>query len=145
MERVYQDIVLPLHTLEDAITLAGSLFEIWPILVYPSRIYDHGAAARQGQFRQPRKQDLAARQENNLEVVVVRAQDLRTRTGDAPSAYVGYKLLGFQPVASEIVGTSVEPVFDHVQVSFVVASCRLHSVASAVSYTHLTLPTTPYV
>ncbi len=67
----------------------------------------------------------AARQENNLEVVVVRAQDLRTRTGDAPSAYVGYKLLGFQPVASEIVGTSVEPVFDHVQVSYVavVACC----------------------
>jgi protein fantom len=64
----------------------------------------------------------AARQENNLEVVIVRAQDLRTRTGDAPSAYVGYKLLGFQPVASEIVGTSVEPVFDHVQVRFVVVS-----------------------
>jgi delta24-sterol reductase len=58
VERVYQDIVLPLRTLEDAIALAGSLFEIWPILVYPSRIYDHGAAARQGQFRQPRKQDL---------------------------------------------------------------------------------------
>ena len=61
----------------------------------------------------------AARQENNLEVVVVRAQDLRTRTGDTPSAYVGYKLLGFQPVASEIVRSSVEPVFDHVQVSFI--------------------------
>ena len=59
----------------------------------------------------------AARQENNLEVVVVRAQDLRTRNGDAPSAYVGYKLLGFQPVASEIISSSVEPVFDHVQVS----------------------------
>eukprot|EP00949_MAST-11_sp_MAST-11-sp1_P004950 g4950.t1 len=58
VERVYQDIVLPLHTLEDAITLAGSLFEIWPILVYPSRIYDHGSASRQGQFRCPRKQDL---------------------------------------------------------------------------------------
>ena len=59
MERVYQDIVLPLHTLEDAITLAGSLFEIWPILVYPSRIYDHGSASRQGQFRCPRKQGSA--------------------------------------------------------------------------------------
>jgi hypothetical protein len=42
IERVYQDIVLPLSTLEEAIELAGDLFEIWPILVYPSRIYDHG-------------------------------------------------------------------------------------------------------
>ena len=40
-----------------------------------------------------------ARQENNLEIVVVRAEDLRTRTGDSPSAYVGYKLLGYQSVA----------------------------------------------
>eukprot|EP00946_MAST-07B_sp_MAST-7B-sp1_P001884 g1884.t1 len=60
VERVYQDIVLPLHTLESAIELAGSLFEIWPILIYPSRIYDHGSAARQGQFPKPRKQDLVS-------------------------------------------------------------------------------------
>ena len=57
IKRVYQDIVLPLHTLEEAITLASDLFDIWPILVYPSRIYDHGAHA-QGQFRQPRQEDL---------------------------------------------------------------------------------------
>ncbi len=50
VKRVYQDIVLPLHTLERAIALAGDLFEIWPILVYPSRIYDHGKVM-QGQVR----------------------------------------------------------------------------------------------
>ena len=38
-ERVYQDIVLPLRTLEDAINLSDDLFDIWPILVYPSRVY----------------------------------------------------------------------------------------------------------
>jgi len=57
VQRVYQDIVLPLHTLETAIELAGDLFEIWPILVYPSRIYDHGKDM-QGQFRRPRSEDL---------------------------------------------------------------------------------------
>jgi len=52
-QRVYQDIVLPLETLEEAISKAADLFEIWPILVYPSRIYDHGSE-KQGQFRKPR-------------------------------------------------------------------------------------------
>jgi delta24-sterol reductase len=55
-KRVYQDITLPLRTLEEAITKAGALFEIWPILVYPSRIYDHGAEG--GQFPQPLKKDM---------------------------------------------------------------------------------------
>ena len=58
VQRVYQDIVLPLHTLEEAIELAGSMFEIWPILVYPSRIYDHGSESKQGQFKCPRKEDI---------------------------------------------------------------------------------------
>lgn len=57
-----------------------------------------------------------ARQENNLEIVVVRCEDLRTRTGDSPSAYVGYKLLGYQSVASDIMERSNSPTFDHVQV-----------------------------
>jgi delta24-sterol reductase len=55
-KRVYQDITLPLSTLEEAISKAGDLFEIWPILVYPSRIYDHGDPAKQGQFPKPRPQ-----------------------------------------------------------------------------------------
>jgi delta24-sterol reductase len=59
-QRVYQDVVLPMGTgragdelLEQAVAKAADLFEIWPLLVYPSRIYDHGAAARQGLFRKP--------------------------------------------------------------------------------------------
>ena len=40
-----------------AINLAGDIFEIWPILVYPSRIYDHGAEM-QGQFRRPAQHDM---------------------------------------------------------------------------------------
>ena len=57
-----------------------------------------------------------ARQENNLEIVVVRCEDLRTRNGDAPSAYVGYKLLGYQSVASEIQEPNTSPTIDHLQV-----------------------------
>ena len=52
-QRVYQDIVLPIGTMEEAVAKAADLFEIWPILIYPSRIYDHGEE-KQGQFRKPR-------------------------------------------------------------------------------------------
>eukprot|EP00929_Paragymnodinium_shiwhaense_P054783 TRINITY_DN27457_c0_g1_i2.p1 TRINITY_DN27457_c0_g1~~TRINITY_DN27457_c0_g1_i2.p1 ORF type:complete len:562 (-),score=104.65 TRINITY_DN27457_c0_g1_i2:1003-2688(-) len=55
--RVYQDIVLPIRTLEEQIKKAADLFEIWPILVYPSRIYDHGAGKR-GIFPQPDEKDM---------------------------------------------------------------------------------------
>ena len=56
-ERIYQDIVLPLRTLEEAICLSDDLFGIWPILVYPSRVYDHGPT-QQGQFPRPRDEDM---------------------------------------------------------------------------------------
>merc|ERR1740130_1866817 len=56
-QRVYQDIVLPIRELEDSIEMADRLFGIWPILVYPSRIYDHGRA-KQGLFRAPQAKDL---------------------------------------------------------------------------------------
>ncbi len=56
-ERVYQDIVLPIRTLELAVEKAGKLFGIWPILIYPSRIYDHGKGHR-GIFPCPRPEDL---------------------------------------------------------------------------------------
>ena len=46
VERVYQDIVLPIKCLEESIDKAAGLFAIWPILVYPSRIYDHGPGRR---------------------------------------------------------------------------------------------------
>ena len=54
---VYQDIVLPIRTIEAAIDKADALFGIWPILVYPSRIYDHGPG-KQGLFPTPTKQDM---------------------------------------------------------------------------------------
>merc|ERR1712216_262393 len=56
--RVYQDIVLPLSTLEEQIEKAGRLFKVWPILVYPSRIYTHGNG-KQGIFPKPDEKDLA--------------------------------------------------------------------------------------
>ena len=59
-ERVYQDIVLPLRTLEDAINLSDELFQIWPVLVYPSRIYDHGEQYHAGQFPRPLPADIVA-------------------------------------------------------------------------------------
>ncbi|KAK3252247.1 delta(24)-sterol reductase [Cymbomonas tetramitiformis] len=56
-QRVYQDIVLPLRTLPEAINKASKLFGCWPILVYPSRVYDHGEGNR-GIFPSPPKEDL---------------------------------------------------------------------------------------
>jgi delta24-sterol reductase len=45
-QRVYQDIVLPLSALESSVRAAGDEFEIWPILVYPSLVVDHGEGRR---------------------------------------------------------------------------------------------------
>ena len=56
--RVYQDIVLPIRTIEEAVDKAGKLFEIWPILIYPSRIYDHSGEGYRGIFRTPDKKDI---------------------------------------------------------------------------------------
>ena len=56
--RVYQDIVLPIRTIEEAVDRAASLFSIWPILIYPSRIYDHSEKGYRGVFRTPKKSDL---------------------------------------------------------------------------------------
>jgi len=64
LKRVYQDIVLPISTLEEAIDKASDLFHVWPILVYPSRIYDHDYNldehndSIQGQFRRPAPKDI---------------------------------------------------------------------------------------
>jgi len=55
--RVYQDIVLPVRTIEAGIERSAQLFGIWPILVYPSRIYDHGKGKR-GLFPTPDAQDI---------------------------------------------------------------------------------------
>ncbi len=41
-KQVFQDIVLPINKLEDQINTAEKLFDTYPILIYPCKIYDHG-------------------------------------------------------------------------------------------------------
>lgn len=40
--QVFQDIVLPMNQLEDQIDVSEELFDLYPILIYPCRIYNHG-------------------------------------------------------------------------------------------------------
>lgn len=51
--QVFQDIVLPIRKLEDQIKTSDQLFDAYPLLVYPCRVYDHGKHA--GQIKQPLK------------------------------------------------------------------------------------------
>jgi delta24-sterol reductase len=51
-KQVFQDIVLPLDSLPRAIELSEHLFDIYPVLVYPCAIFDHGEHS--GQLRPPR-------------------------------------------------------------------------------------------
>ena len=51
--RVYQDVVLPVSEMEDSIDKSAELFDIWPLLIYPSRVYNHGEG-RHGIFPEPR-------------------------------------------------------------------------------------------
>jgi delta24-sterol reductase len=51
--QVFQDIVLPMSAMKRAIDTAHELFEIYPILLYPSRVTDRGP--RSGQLRAPRE------------------------------------------------------------------------------------------
>ncbi|MEM7159099.1 MAG: FAD-binding oxidoreductase [Myxococcota bacterium] len=55
-KQVFQDIVLPLTSLERAIELSEHLFDIYPVLVYPCAIMDHGDG--KGQLRPPRPDTL---------------------------------------------------------------------------------------
>lgn len=61
--QVFQDIVLPMSAMSRAIDKAHELFEMYPILLYPSRIYDHShdlqitTGDAQGQLRAPRAHD----------------------------------------------------------------------------------------
>ncbi|CAH1365091.1 hypothetical protein MTP99_001387 [Tenebrio molitor] len=52
--QVFQDIVLPIRKLEDQIDKSNELFDVYPLLVYPCRIYDRGPAS--GQLRAPRSE-----------------------------------------------------------------------------------------
>lgn len=46
-KQVFQDIVLPIKELEKQIDISEQLFNLYPLLVYPCRIYDHGAYSGQ--------------------------------------------------------------------------------------------------
>src|SRR5690606_29002120 len=54
-KQVFQDIVMPLDTLKEQVNTAIELFDTFPLLVYPCRIYDHGRGP-QGQLRAPPKE-----------------------------------------------------------------------------------------
>lgn len=55
-KQVFQDIVLPIRKLEDQIAKSEELFDAYPLLVYPCRVYDHGPHS--GQVRPPKKEYL---------------------------------------------------------------------------------------
>lgn len=55
-KQVFQDIVLPMNQLEDQIDASEELFDLYPILIYPCRIYNHGP--HRGQLRPPRPEQM---------------------------------------------------------------------------------------
>lgn len=54
--QVFQDIVLPMSAMKRAIDATEELFDMFPILLYPCRVYDRGEA--QGQLPRPRPEDI---------------------------------------------------------------------------------------
>ena len=48
--QVFQDIVLPTSAMAAAVNKVDALFDMYPLLIYPSRVYDHGG---RGQLRRP--------------------------------------------------------------------------------------------
>jgi Delta24-sterol reductase len=52
-KHVAQDLLIPLRDLPDAVRLSHRLFETYPLLVFPIRVYDHGP--HQGLLRRPRQ------------------------------------------------------------------------------------------
>ncbi|MEZ4427908.1 MAG: FAD-dependent oxidoreductase [Nannocystaceae bacterium] len=54
--QVFQDIVLPMTAMARAVNKSDALFGMYPILLYPSRVYDRGAGS--GQLRAPKQADL---------------------------------------------------------------------------------------
>lgn len=56
-KQVFQDIVMPLDTLKEQVNTAIELFDTFPLLVYPCRIYDHERGP-QGQLRPPSKEKI---------------------------------------------------------------------------------------
>lgn len=56
VKQVFQDIVLPMNELKAQITSAENLFDTFPLLVYPCRVYDHGEHS--GQIKRPQSKYL---------------------------------------------------------------------------------------
>jgi delta24-sterol reductase len=53
---VFQDITFPLSALEESLEVTDKLFDMYPLLVYPCRLYDHERGDEgQGQLRKPPK------------------------------------------------------------------------------------------
>jgi delta24-sterol reductase len=55
-KQVFQDIVLPMSAMARAVDQVADRFEMFPILLYPSRIYDHGEEG--GQLPRPKPEDI---------------------------------------------------------------------------------------
>ncbi len=53
--QVFQDIVLPMSAMREAIDTSERLFGMYPVLLYPSRVYDRGPG--RGQLRAPAPED----------------------------------------------------------------------------------------
>ena len=52
--KVYQDVVIPINECKNGMDLAEQKFNIWPIILYPCKIY----TGRRGLFPEPRAQDV---------------------------------------------------------------------------------------
>merc|ERR1711972_391961 len=55
---VFQDITLPMTDMEEAVDLATDCFDVWPLLIYPCKEFDHGECS--GQLRPPKPTQLCA-------------------------------------------------------------------------------------
>ena len=87
-KQVFQDIVLPINQLERQIDVSEELFDAYPILVYPCRIYDRGQHT--GQLRPPRADQMCPGADwamfNDLGVYGVPGPVKRKQRYDAVSA-----------------------------------------------------------
>lgn len=63
-KQVFQDVMLPMTELETAMDLADELFGVLPVLIYPCRVFDYGAAGN-GQMRSP-KPDQMVRKDSGM-------------------------------------------------------------------------------
>ncbi|CAG9766410.1 unnamed protein product [Ceutorhynchus assimilis] len=55
-KQVFQDIVLPIRKLEEQIDKSTELFDTFPLLIYPCKIYNHGKSS--GQIKSPKQEYL---------------------------------------------------------------------------------------